>query len=528
MRFSRLVKATSYYPDAHPSVNQAVNACTEAFKSCLAANQDGYISIEIRRQGFMRNDAWLDPENKILPHLAQSFFLRKIKALAVFPNLREQHLLTLAHCLGQEPQQLESKGGAVHVLEQAQASSILLNEINLAAISSHKYKTATVQPAPKNTSTHNGNTAHSDNMAAKNGGGQGESSRSPATSGDQAIIHLLRKAQQLMDTGAQENISLFQASLEKIRRHLDRDMASAQHHADVMQTMVHFDKWISSRTYSPQYTELCRQCLHSLDQTKVVMLLLDAAGHDSNHHAMVIRLIKRLNTDSSAIVWQQLISEPDPKMRRFLAATMEALGSAADKVMLASLDGSRWFIIRNALKILGSRRNPDYIQAFSAQLSYSDSRVVKEALSALSAIRHDKAVDALLNYLDSPDCALPELTIMALGVQKNPRAIPLLSQIALQRDSMLKQKKTRLKAIEALGDMRHPAANEALATIARKGKILKHGEYQELRLAAITALGKTATSAERKILQDLCTSRDSAIAQCARLALQNSQKDTAP
>jgi HEAT repeat protein len=182
-------------------------------------------------------------------------------------------------------------------------------------------------------------------------------------------------------------------------------------------------------------------------------------------------------------------------------------------------------VVRNALNILSSRRNPEYIGVFKAQLLHPDTRVANEALAALAAIRHEHAADVLLEYLSMPRCPLAELALLALGAQQDPRAIPLLSQIALQNDHLLKQKKIRLKAIEALGEIRNPDANATLIAIIKKGKIIKRDEYLELRLAAISALGKTAGKEERELLQRMSTSHDPAIVKGARQALQTGQKE---
>jgi len=82
-----------------------------------------------------------------------------------------------------------------------------------------------------------------------------------------------------------------------------------------------------------------------------------------------------------------------------------------------------------------------------------------------------------------------------------------------------------VKAIEALGEIRSPEANSTLVDIIRKGKIIKRGEYRELRLAAISALGRSATREERDLLQRLSTSHDPQIAKRARHALQSGEKE---
>ncbi len=514
MSLSRLVKTTSYYPDSHPSIKQAITACTEKLYLGIRANQEGFISIEIRRQGFIHQEMWLNPENKILTQLAQRFFSHKIKSMVIFPNLSEEHLLTLAHCLGLEPEQLEAQGGAAHILKQQQASSILINEMDLGAISSHK------RNLDANRSLrHTGDPSvdHTKVSAAQNS----VNIPPPEIPSGQNLDDALNAAQQLIDKRQPELLPELLVCLDKIKLHLSPAMTDAQQIPDVIQTLIRLDGWI--HTAPDELSGACHRFLQSLDQDRVATLLLENSQHSSMQDT-TLRLITRLDPSVCHNVWQSLVHASDHKARRFLARAMEELGPDADKVMLAYLTDTRWYVVRNALKILSSRRNPEYIQNFSSKLGHNDDRVVKEALSALAGIKHEKAIDALLGYLSTPACTLPDLTIVALGAQKSSRAVRPLCQLALRKDPLLKNKKTTIKAIEALGEIRDPEANSALLAIIKKVKVIKRKEYSELRLAAISALGKTATQSEQEALQRLASSRDKAIATCARLAIKVAEK----
>lgn len=516
---SRLLKAAGYYPEAHPAVNKAVEETTQKLKRCASQSPKGIIALEIKRQGFLQEGIWLSPENKILAQLAQRFFEHKVKNLAMFEDLREQHLLTLIHCLTLEPQQLEAKGGAMHTLERAQATSIILNQIDLSAIGSSRRKRPSDAPLQaedqSERSAQKGNTPGSKEQIAE----------IDRTERNKTLALMLQEAQGVIELGKEEKLQKFKRCLDKIRHRLDSILATPQHRPDALQAIAVLDGWIHANSYPESYIAACKQCLRQLDPGRTVTMLLDSACNDSRQRNLALRTIKLLDSDSCTIVWEQLIVEPNPKVRRFLTSVMAALGPAADRIMLEHLDDSRWYVVRNALNILSSRRNPEYIAAFKAQLVHRDTRVAKEALAALAAIRHQHATDVLLEYLSMPGCPLPELAILALGAQQDPRAIPLLSGIALQNDRLLKQKKIRLKAIEALGEIRHRDANPALVALIRKGKIVKRGEYRELRLAAISALGKTADKQERDLLQRMSTSQDSHISKSARQALQTGQKE---
>jgi HEAT repeat protein len=516
---SRLLKAVSYYPDAHPAVNKAVHEATEQLKTCLASCTDGTLALEIRRQGFVKDGAWLNPDNKILAQLALQFFMRKIKTLVIFADVREQHLLSLAHCLALDAQQLENRGGAAQLLERAQVSSIVLNQIDLNAIGSNR------SPIPSTSPLQEQSRAPGQQHSRQNTGAGAYSDPSERLKHSRPMVQMLQEAQHLFDLGTREQVPAFQNCLDSIRQRLDALLATPQHHAEAFQALTALDRWIHDKTRPSEYSAASTQCLRQLDPGKTVAALLDTACKDERQRNLTLRLIQLVDADACKTVWEQLIIEPNPRVRRFLTGVMSALGAEADRVMLEYLNDSRWYVVRNALNILGTRRNPEYISAFKAQLFHRDTRVVKESIAALATIRHEHATDALLDYIRSPDCALAELALLALGAHQDPRAVPDLIRIAQQHDPLLKQKKVRVKAIEALGEIRSPEANSTLVDIIRKGKIIKRGEYRELRLAAISALGRSATREERDLLQRLSTSHDPQIAKRARHALQSGEKE---
>jgi CheY-like chemotaxis protein len=516
---SRLIKAASYYPEAHPAVNRAVDETTQKLNRCAAQSSKGVIALQIKRQGFLQEDIWLSPENKVLAQLAQRFFQHKIKNLVIFEHMREQHLQTLIHCLTLEPQQLEARGGAVHDLERAQVTSILLNQIDLSAIGSSQRKHPSDDPLQEEDhsirAVQNGSSKSSKEQTAE----------ADRTERNKTLKLMLQEAQCMIERGSEEKLPEFKRCLDKIRHRLDSILTTPQHQPDALQVIVVLDSWIHAGSYPQSFVAVSMQCLSKLDPGRTVAMLLDAACNNSRRRNLALRTIKLLGSESCAIVWEQLIVEPNPKARRFLTSVMAALGSAADRIMLEHLEDSRWYVVRNALNILGSRRNPEYIGAFKAQLIHRETRVAKEALAALAAIRHEHAANVVLEYLSMPNCPLPELAILALGAQQDPRAIPLLSRIAQRNDRLLKQKKIRLKAIEALGQIRNADANPALVAIIKKGKIIKRSEYLELRLAALNALGKTAGKQERELLQHMSASHDPSIAKGARQALQTGQRE---
>ncbi|MDY0292409.1 MAG: HEAT repeat domain-containing protein [Desulfuromonadaceae bacterium] len=516
---SRLLKAASYYPEAHPAVNKAAEEATQKLRGYIARNSKEVITLTLKRQGFLQDEKWLNPTNQVLAQLAQRLFQHKIKSLAIFDDLQEQHLLTLIHCLAQDPHQLESKGGAARTLEQAQVASIFLNQIDLNAISSTRRKHLSEGPLQ-------GEEDSTRLSRGSNGFGSGEHvAKTDRMKQNKALAQLLLDAQRMIKLGSEEQLSEFKGCLDNIHQRLNAILATPQHHSGALQAVATLDNWRDTTTYPASYIAACTQCLRQLDPDKLVAMFIDTVGKESQWRALALRTIKLLGPDAYPIVWEKLIVESSPKARRFLTTVMTAFDPAADRIMLEHLEDSRWYVVRNALNILSSRRNPEYIEAFKAQLLHSDTRVAKEALTALAAIRHDNATDVLLEYLSMPKCPLPELAILALGAQQDLHAIPLLSRIALQSDPLLQQKKIRLKAIEALGEIRSRDANPALIAVIKKWKIIKRREYKELRLAAISALGKTAGKQELKLLQRMSTSHDANVAQGAKLALQSGQKE---
>jgi hypothetical protein len=179
---------------------------------------------------------------------------------------------------------------------------------------------------------------------------------------------------------------------------------------------------------------------------------------------------------------------------------------------LASLVGdSRWFVQRNAARLLGRIGSPDAVPLLQPMLRLSDPRVVREAVSALGAIDDPAAARAIHTVLRSATGGLRRAVIDALVAGKDPRVVPILVHILRESQPLGKDHEMVLETTKALGMVGSEEGIPTLRALAgrraffgrRKLRALKEQSVQALRriggAKAEAALHEAATSGDRML-----------------------------
>lgn len=88
------------------------------------------------------------------------------------------------------------------------------------------------------------------------------------------------------------------------------------------------------------------------------------------------------------------------------------------------LPDEKWFLVRNAIFIMGNLGDPVACHALRLRLSDPDSRVRLEIVRALEKINKEEAADLLMVLAEDRDHAVCEAAIIALGLSKRSDLIP--------------------------------------------------------------------------------------------------------
>jgi HEAT repeat protein len=182
--------------------------------------------------------------------------------------------------------------------------------------------------------------------------------------------------------------------------------------------------------------------------------------------------------------------------------------------LIHMLGDTRWFVVRNAVDLLGEMRVQSAESALLPLLQHADDRVRKsaanalinlgttagfravcvmlqaespktraQAVMALSSRRDEKSTAQLRTVLeDEPDTEVQHALLAALGKIATPAAVDQLIRAAEPKRRLLERKPTafRVAAIQALAEAGTPAAVAAIA-------VLRDDKEREVREAAARA-----------------------------------------
>lgn len=185
---------------------------------------------------------------------------------------------------------------------------------------------------------------------------------------------------------------------------------------------------------------------------------------------------------------RQLGDEPDRHRRARLMEGIRATGSASVNALAGAMHSPTWYLVRNALNLLGELGDAGMLDEVLRCFSHADGRVRRAAVRAAWKLAGPAAEQALLKLLPSTDPETQMEVLFALGQVRSASCIPTLSTYVQDRRSA---DRLRHKAIEVLGQIGHPTGVGPLAELLkRKGFAIfsSAAESQDIRLSAAKAL----------------------------------------
>ena len=228
------------------------------------------------------------------------------------------------------------------------------------------------------------------------------------------------------------------------------------------------------------------------DRMEKVLSLLFLTDRDSAAKEIHPFLVM-LGATSARFLAQRLAEEQDRTRRGRLLEALKAMGSAAVGPLQESLEAPEWFVVRNALNVLGEIGGPELAGDLTKVLRHSDPRVVRAAIGALWKMGGRQAETLITATLRHPDPDTQMEALFCLGEMKAKNSAMAIAELT-KPPKMLQggvNQKVRERSIEVLGHLGTPFALDIFAElIKRKG--LFGGATEPFEIRAATARGLKA------------------------------------
>lgn len=228
-------------------------------------------------------------------------------------------------------------------------------------------------------------------------------------------------------------------------------------------------------------------------------------------------VLARMGEEGAEAVIDQLTRAEDAGDRRAYFDLLITLG-AGIPALTYMLGDSRWYVVRNAVDLLGEMGATAAEKPISALLQHPDERVRTSATTALLRFDTPTSRATVRGALHSGTPAVRQQAIVAMGIRKGPdTAVTLLQSLDREADPAVQQ-----AIYAALGKVGTADAVLRLITAAEPAKGLFRRKPPELRAAAAAALGEARTPEALAALEALSDDRDREVREAAQRALRGS------
>lgn len=238
---------------------------------------------------------------------------------------------------------------------------------------------------------------------------------------------------------------------------------------------------------------------------------------DPERRAELMRVAKEIGLEMAIALSDALSDNTDSYARRTFMDAMIQLGPTAMVVLEQMIEDRSWFVVRNAVTILGEVGGERAAELVTSALANTDARVRREGLLALAKLGGEAAGEdaglLVFGMLDDPDAKVQEAAMTAAGALKVERALkPLLAKLEVATDQ------DGIEAvIRALGQLGDPGAVHAIEKHA-VGGFLKRPPVDQ-RITAYRALHSIGTPHASKLVADAVDDKDPQVRDAVRAML---------
>jgi hypothetical protein len=202
----------------------------------------------------------------------------------------------------------------------------------------------------------------------------------------------------------------------------------------------------------------------------------------------LVKYFDALGAPALAALIRSLETEESRHVRLLICQALAQIGDKAIAAVAENVDHPKWYVVRNAVSILGQTGKPGCVPHLRRALSHEDVRVRKEALRALASIRTDGAVELLCDSLNDGDTSVCKAALGWVAAIEAEQAMPALELLLGDREKWKKDDEVLRLAIEALGSIGSESAAALLEKLSQARSLFRRRKAALIREAAAAAL----------------------------------------
>ncbi|HEY9427042.1 MAG TPA: HEAT repeat domain-containing protein [Gemmatimonadaceae bacterium] len=268
--------------------------------------------------------------------------------------------------------------------------------------------------------------------------------------------------------------------------------------ADVFHGIIEREEKFEDRAIKRQFGVTIRR-LATPTLLKCVAGLLPRR-HESYERYMTI-FERTADAGSEALV-DALMEAPSLTDRRVYYDSLLRIGTGI-RALMHMLGDPRWYVVRNAVDLLGEMRASEAEGDLVRLLEHKDDRVRTAAAGALAKLGSSRTTPASTDGVGGSSARTSVINMTTNGKSVNS----LIRALDREDDS-----RVQMAMLAALGQLGTPQAIEKLVEIARTDKgLLMKKRSTPLRVAAVHALGQVNASGSLAALQSLLRDKERAV-----------------
>jgi hypothetical protein len=287
--------------------------------------------------------------------------------------------------------------------------------------------------------------------------------------------------------------------------------------ADVFYGLVKRESDIEDKLSKRQYAlGIRRLCV-----PRVLKCIVELLPRRRENYEQYMAIFVRAEDDGVEALVEALISAPSITDRRIYYDSLLRLRTGV-RTLVHMLGDPRWFVVRNAIELLGEMRVAEADEELEKMLEHRDDRVRTAAATALAKLGPGVAAKGLRGALrDAPE-EVRERAAEAMAMQRSGSVESLVRALDKEDDN-----RVQMAMVTALGQLGSPHAVEKLMDIARTDKgLLNKRRPTPMRVAAVHALGEVKTSSALAALQTLLRDKEKAVRGAASWVMMGRKRES--